>query len=130
MDKEKRLKGEKYLKEWGNGILEIEKLQLEINKIRKDNNAFDSIQIDRKNDIINIYTNIINEKLKALKDAIYKYKMIDDIVSDLEEYQKDVIKFRYIYKHSWQSVALKAHISLRQCFNIKNIVINKILQNI
>ncbi len=130
MDKEKRKKGEKYLKNWGQGILDIENLQTEINKIRKNNNVFDSIQIDNKSDIVNIYNNIINEKLENLKNLIYEYKFVDDIISNLEEYQKDVIRFRYIYKNSWQAIALKVHISLRQCFNVKNLVINKILKSV
>lgn len=130
MNKEKRLEGEKYLKNWGRGIIDIENLQAEINKIRKHNSIFENIQLKDKNDIVDIYNKIIDEKLKKLENTVYEYKFIDDIVSDLEEYQKDIIKYRYIYKNSWQAVALKAHISLRQCFNVKNKVINKILQKI
>ncbi|WP_250278877.1 hypothetical protein [[Clostridium] colinum] len=130
MDKEKRKKGENYLRKWGQGILDIENLQMEINKIRKENNIFENIQIDNKNDIVSIYNSVVNEKLEKLKNTIYEYKFIDDIIDGLEEYQKDIIKLRYIYKNSWQSIALKVHISLRQCFNIKNFVINKILQEV
>ncbi|WP_317367724.1 hypothetical protein [uncultured Tyzzerella sp.] len=130
MDKEKREKGEKYLKNWGQGILDIQNLQTEINQIRKNNDAFDTIQIENKEDIVNIYSSVINEKLVKLKNLMYEYKIVDDVISNLEDYQKDVIRFRYIYKNSWQSVALKVHISLRQCFNIKNLVINRILKSI
>ncbi len=130
MDKEKRKKGEKYLENWGQGILDMENLQIEINQIRRNNNVFDSIQIKDKKDITDIYNTIVNEKLEKLKALIYEYKFVDDIISNLDDYQKDIIRFRYIYKNSWQTIALKAHISLRQCFNIKNSVINKILQKI
>ena len=130
MDREKRKAGENYLKKWGQSILDMENLQREINQIRRNNDVFDTIQMDSKQDIINIYNIIVDEKLLKLKNIMYDYKFIDDIVSNLEDYQKKVIKFRYIYKNSWQTVALKAHISLRQCFNVKNLVINKILQSI
>ena len=130
MDKEKRKAGENYLKKWGQCILDIENLQREINQIRRNKDVFDTIQMDSKEDIINTYNIVVDEKLLKLKNTIYDYKFVDDIVSNLEDYQKKVIKFRYIYKNSWQTVALKAHISLRQCFNVKNLVIKKILQSI
>mgnify|MGYP003371899694 CR=1 FL=1 len=122
MDKEKRKKGENYLKNWGK--------QIEINRIKKNNDVFATIQIENKDEIVNVYNNIINEKLLNLKQKIYEYKLVDDIINSLEDYQKDIIRFRYIYKNSWQAIALKAHISVRQCFNIKNLVINKILKDI
>ncbi len=130
MDKEKRKKGENYLKNWGKSILDIENLQIEINRIKKNNDVFATIQIENKDEIVNVYNNIINEKLLNLKQKIYEYKLVDDIINSLEDYQKDIIRFRYIYKNSWQAIALKAHISVRQCFNIKNLVINKILKDI
>nr|WP_317356810.1 hypothetical protein [uncultured Tyzzerella sp.] len=130
MDKEKRKKGENYLKNWGKSILDIENLQIEINRIKKNNDVFANIQIENKDEIVNVYNNIINEKLLNLKQKIYEYKLVDDIINSLEDYQKDIIRFRYIYKNSWQAIALKAHISVRQCFNIKNLVINKILKDI
>lgn len=130
MDKEKRKKGENYLKNWGKSILDIENLQIEINRIKKNSDVFSNIQIENKEDIINVYNNIINEKLLNLKQKIYEYKIVDDIINSLEDYQKDIMRFRYIYKNSWQAIALKAHISVRQCFNIKNLVINKILKDI
>ena len=130
MEKEQRILGEKYLKKWGQGILSIEKIQEEINKIRKEKDIFETVQIENKSDMIEIYNTLIDNKLQNLKHTISNYKFGDDIINDLEDYQKDIIKFRYIYKNSWQSVALKAHISLRQCFNIKNLVIHKILEHI
>ena len=130
MNKEKRKQGEKYLKNWGQSIIDIERIQNDINKAKKENDVFNNIQIKDKSDIINIYNEVLDEKLKNLKQVICDYKFVDDIITDLEEYQKDIIKYRYIYKNSWQAVALKAHISLRQCFNIKNLVINKILEHI
>ncbi len=130
MNKEKRKQGEKYLKNWGQSIIDIERIQNDINKAKRENDVFNNIQIKDKSDIINIYNEVLDEKLKNLKQVICDYKFVDDIITDLEEYQKDIIKYRYIYKNSWQAVALKAHISLRQCFNIKNLVINKILEHI
>lgn len=130
MDKEKRKCGEKYLKKWAQSIIDIERLQTEINRIKKEGDIFSDIQIKDKTETINIYNELLDEKLEKLKEAIYDYKFVDDIIIDLEKYQKDIIKYRYVYKNSWQSIALKAHISLRQCFNIKNLVINKILEHI
>lgn len=130
MDKEKRKKGEQYLRNWAQGILDMENLQIEINKIKKDNEILNNIQIKNKEDIINIYNKLINEKFLKLKKVIYEYKFVDDVINSLEEHQKKVIFSRYIYKNSWQMVALKVHMSLRQCFNIKNLVINKILKEI
>lgn len=127
MDKNSRDIGERYLKKWGQGILGLQKIQEEINKIRKEKDLFQTVQIENKSDMIEIYNTVIDNKLENLKNNITNYKFIDDIINDLEEYQKDIIKFRYIHKNSWQAVALKAHISLRQCFNIKNKVIELIL---
>lgn len=130
MDKTEREKGEKYLKNWGKSISNIEKLQVEINTIRKNNDVLEKIYLENKSDIIDCYNSILNEKLLELKKAIKDYKLIENILNDLEDYKRKVIEYRYIYKNSWQAVALKVHISLRYCFYIKNLVIKKILETI
>ena len=74
MDKEKRKKGEQYLRNWAQGILDMENLQVEINRIKKDNDILNSIQIKNKEDIVNIYNKIINEKfLKLKKEFNFSY---------------------------------------------------------
>ena len=127
MDKSKRQKGEIYLREWAQSFLKIEKLQVEINNINKKNSIFQDIYLDEKTDIENAYKEVLKEKKVQLKKVIKDYMLVDDIVNELEGYKKDIIYLRYIHKNSWQAIALKVHISLRQCFNIKNDVINKIL---
>ena len=82
MDREKRKAGENYLKKWGQSILDMENLQREINQIRRNNDVFDTIQMDSKQDIINIYNIIVDEKLLKLKNIMYDYKFIGDRVSD------------------------------------------------
>lgn len=130
MDKEKRIKGEGYLKRWGQLMYEIENLQKEINNLRKNTKLFEEIDSNDKDDIQKFNDLFINEKMKKLKNFMYEYKEIDSILNQLDNYKKDVIKFRYVHKNSWQMVAMKSHISIRQCFNIKNFVIEQILQEI
>lgn len=117
------------MRKWAESILKLEKLQVEINNINKKNNKFDDIYLEEKADIENAYKEVLEEKKAQLKNIIKGYMFVDDVVNGLETYKKDIIRFRYIHKNSWQAVALKVHISLRQCFNIKNDVINKILDN-
>lgn len=130
MDKSKRKKGEAYLKKWGSSIAEIEKLQIDIHSIRKNNTAFENIDLDNKSDIKECFEIVLSEKLLKLQNIIRDYKFVEDIINDLEQYQRDTIKYRYIHKNSWQATAFKVHISLRQCFNIKNAVIEKILERL
>ncbi len=130
MNKEERKKGEEYLKKWAQNIKKIQALQEDINKLRKENDVFETIQIENKKDIIETYDNILQEKLEQLKQLIYEYKIVDDVVKDLDEYKKKLVSLRYIKKDSWQSIAMKCHISLRQCFNIKNNIIEQILDRI
>ena len=118
------------MQKWAKSILKIEKLQEEINNINKKNSIFEDIYLDEKTEIQNAYKEVLEEKKIQLKNTIKDYMLVEDVVNDLEEYKKDIIRFRYIHKNSWQAIALKVHISLRQCFNIKNDVINQILTNI
>lgn len=130
MNKEKRKKGEEYLKKWASAILEIEKAQTEINLIKKGvmPKIEEKMIVQEKIETIDCYKNIIDEKIAYLKNIIKSYKFIEDIINSLEEYERKVIEGRYVYKKDWQAVAFNSHISLRQCFNIKNKVINEILE--
>lgn len=140
MDKEKRKQGEKYIVCWAEGRKSIEKIQKDINTIKKSIQDGDNLNIDGINiydvnyseskETIDTYIDILEEKELELKNKIRSCKIVDDVINRLEEYQKDVIKFRYIEKNSWEAVSLKSHISVRHCFNIKNFVIENILDTI
>ncbi len=131
MDKKAREKGEMYLKKWASAILEMEEIQTEINLIKKGTmpkKIEEKILLQDKNEIVDCYKIVIDEKREQLKNTIKIYKFIDDIINSLEDYERKVIGNRYFNKKAWQAVAFNSHISLRQCFNIKNKVINKILE--
>lgn len=130
MDKSKRKKGEFYLHKWAEGLLSMEKIQSEINTIRKSNNAFQDIYLENKSDIEDCYKVVLAEKLSNLKNIIETYKFVEDIINNLEPYERDTIRWRYIHKNSWQTISFKANVSLRHCFNIKNKVINQILEKL
>lgn len=130
MDKNKRILGEEYLKKWGKGLYNIEKLQNEINDIKKVRDVLLDIKLQNKEEIVKAYNEVINEKFEYLKSVISEYKFVNDLVEDLEKYQKDAIRYRYIYKKSWQDISLRTHISLRNCFCIKNMLINKIVEQL
>lgn len=128
MDKEKRRKGEQYLRKWARSILDMEKLQIEINQLREKKATFEDIQMRNKDDINTIYQDVISKRIEKLKETIERYKFVDDVISNLEVHEREIINARYKQKRAWQLIALDVHIRERQCFNIKNRVINKILE--
>ena len=131
MQKKDRKKGEKYLEKWADAILDMENMQMEINRIKKgvcNDRIENNIIVQEKNEIIDCYNTILEEKKEKLKNIIRNYKFVDDIINNIEYHQRKVIESRYKDKKHWGEVALEAHISLRQCFNIKNRVIKEILE--
>ncbi len=130
MERNKRDKGEFYLRRWGQAITEMERLQKEISNLKKGNYFFKDIYLDDKRDIEECYLDILYDKKTKLSKIIKDYKIVDDLVQNLELYQQEMLKSRYGQKKSWQAIALNVHISVRQCFNIKNKVIKEILENV
>ena len=130
MERNKRDKGEFYLRRWGQAITEMERLQKEISNLKKGNYFFKDIYLDDKRDIEECYLDILYDKKTKLRKIIKDYKIVDDLVQNLELYQQEMLKLRYRQKKSWQAIALNVHVSARQCFNIKNKVIKEILENV
>lgn len=138
MDKENRKKGEKILIEWAEADKKIKKMQSEIIilqnglkdlenfKHKFDKKIFNLDTNDGKS-FIEIYIETLFEMIEKMKAKISKYSYIENIISELENYKKMVIDLRYKQGYSWEAVSLRCHTSKRNCFNIKNMVIEKIL---
>lgn len=136
MKQKDREKGEKYLKQWGEKQKNIEIIQEQIEDIIKKDERY-KIYMNKENITKgiceklyeDIYKDMLTEKKQKLRYIIEQASDIDKIIDRLEEYQKELLKLRYIYKKSWQYIAMHVHISLRQCFNEKNFIISTILNN-
>ena len=64
--------------------------------------------------------------IEEYKNKIKEYVFINTILElDFPDVKK-ILDDRYLRNKSWQSVAMNNHLSLRQCFNIKNKVLKGI----
>lgn len=130
LDKNKRARGEELLKNWGKNLIRIEHSQNKLNNLRKNRDIFESLSLapGEKRDIISCCDEFISIELDNLKKNIKKYMVVDNVVDSLEENQRDIIRLRYILGKSWQEIAFQTHMCLRNCFHIKNFVINEVLE--
>lgn len=130
MNKEKREKANIYLKNWARAIIEMENLQIEINKLKRKESFLEDIYLEDKKEIEQFYKQKLEDTKIKLKNVIKNYKLVDEIIEQLQPYEQSIIKKRYISKMKWQQISVNVHISIRQCFNIKNNVMDKIIEKI
>jgi hypothetical protein len=52
-----------------------------------------------------------------------------DALKCLDKNEYSVIYFRYIKGYDWRTVAVKTHNSERNCYNIRDFALNKLMQN-
>ena len=87
---------------------------LNYKKLKEDDKACEEV-LSAQKDLIEIYIS-----------KIKNYVFIDTILKTELEYANKILTDKYLKNKSWQAVALNNYISVRQCFNIKNRVLEKI----
>ena len=72
--------------------------------------------------------------LKSWANAKYRINqiqnelnLIKDVINKLDNFEKNIIIYRYQKNYSWDKIALVNHTSRSNCFNIKNRIIKEIL---
>lgn len=127
MNKEERLYGENILKQWAEAKSNIISIQNEINYIKNNTNNLFSNELLNDDEIKQTYNQLIYELLSQMKIKMIKFKYVEDIINNLDNFEKNIIINRYQKKYSWDKIALESHISRTNCFNIKNKIIKKLL---
>lgn len=127
MKKEERIKGEEILTKWAEARGRILDIQKEINMIKKGINPLLSEELEDDFEIKETYNKLMYEMLSEMKKKMIEYKNVEDIINQLENFERNIIIYRYQKKYSWDKIAMENHISRTNCFNIKNRIIKKII---
>lgn len=124
-----RKRGEEILKRWGAGKKRLNDIQKEINLIKNDVNhlTYDGF-ISEHTEIKITYEKVLNEFLNQMHNLMLEFKKVDMVLNQCLETERNVITQRYIKGYSWNRIAMETHTSRTNCFNIKNKVINMLIE--
>lgn len=127
MKKTERIYGEEILKNWANAKGRITDLQREINFLKENTKSVFYDEMQENDEINSVYKEVLFEMLNEMKKRMIQYKKVEAVVNNLEKFEKNIILNRYEKKYSWEKIAMENHISRTNCFNIKNKIIKKLL---
>ncbi len=78
--------------------------------------------------IIDCYSKQVAKIETNIEKLFNKKNRIDDLLNILEPRERKIIELKYFKKYKWWMIQHTMHYSRRQCFNIHDIALNKMLK--
>ena len=127
--KKERKYGNEILKKWGAVKKRLNNIQKEINLIKNNHDYLTYAGfISEHAEIKSTYEKVLNELLNQIDNLILEFVKINLVLNQLPEIERKVIYLRYVKKYAWEKIAMETYTSRTNCFNIKNKVIDMLIE--